>query len=280
MNSIERLYQYADYRTFLRDFSAEKKQRDSRFSYGVWARQLNLKSPSTLVMVLNGQRHPGPDLVKTLSRYFRFDENQDRYFDHLVRLAKADGDPTLTVLLMEKLSEYHPRKAFHQIDYRQFQMISNWHYYAVRELVHLADFQDDARWMARRLGGSITPKEAKLARQTLLELGLLAQRADGRLIQTYSHISTPSHVSHEALTRYHEQVLAKAQTALRVTTFDEREVSGTTFAISVSSVPKAKELIRKFRLELCKLLEDQQGEEVYQFEVAFFPLTTSLKEKE
>ena len=72
---------------------------------------------------------------------------------------------------------------------------------------------------------------------------------------------------------FHEQMLQFSRDAVRSTEPMAREISGTTFPIARSSIPQAKQLIRKFQADLCDLLLQEGADEVYQLEVAFFPLT-------
>src|SRR5688572_29633530 len=80
------IHDYLDYRDFLRDYVKGKRVANPQWSFAVWARQLGLKSPSTLIMIVNGQRHPSSKLAQTLAAQLKLNTNDTRYFLDLVKL--------------------------------------------------------------------------------------------------------------------------------------------------------------------------------------------------
>ena len=51
------IYQYKNYREYLRDFYAEKKNKNSRYSYALFSQKAGLKSPNYLKRVIDGARN-------------------------------------------------------------------------------------------------------------------------------------------------------------------------------------------------------------------------------
>ena len=103
---------------------------------------------------------------------------------------------------------------------------------------------------------------------------------DGRLLDGYGRlelghvrINTKNDVASEAIRRYHEQSLDNAKTVLRTVAVDQREISSSTFGIDPKDMPEAKEMLRRFRKRFARSLEKQKGKQIYQLEVAFFPIT-------
>ncbi len=280
MNTTENLFNYSDYRTFLRDYVEHKKKKDPTWSYAVWARRLKLKSPSTLVMIVNGQRNPGDSLSKELTTYFKLNEKQQAYFEGLVRLEKVKADTRLAVLVMEDLSKAHPKGHFTHLNAQQFSVISHWYFYAIREMVNLKHFVEDPKWISRQLGNEVNPKKITDAISTLLELKLLKRLPSGKLAQDQGRIDTSYDVADEGLKRFHSQMLEKAHHSIRSTPLDDRENVGTTFGIKKEKLPEAKKLIRKFKKDFCHLLEQTNSDAIYQLEIAFFPLTKKMESYE
>jgi uncharacterized protein (TIGR02147 family) len=271
------LFEYSDYRVFLKDYFAEKKRTQRGWSLAVWARKLSLKSPSTLLMILQGTRNPGPELTAGLVRYFGFTPKEADFFGTLVQLAKHQGDTGMSVLLMERLSRDAAGGKFTFLDHDTFSAISRWYYYAIRELVQLPGFRENPYWIARNLKFTVSTKEVKEAIQRLLKLGLLTRGPRGKLIPAHGNLNTASDFASEGLKRFHEETLENAKQSLRKIAPSEREIQGSTFAIRRKDLPKAKELIRKFQDEFCSLLERTDGDALYHIELAFYPLFTMEK---
>jgi uncharacterized protein (TIGR02147 family) len=209
----------------------------------------------------------------------RLGASEAAYFDDLVRFQKADRDPRLKALLLERLRARHPSSEFRVLDHETFQAISGWHFYAIRELTRLGDFREDPRWIRRRLSFRVSSREIRDAITVLLRLGLLGRDQAGRLCPSRERVTTRSDIADEGLKRFHEQMLTHAYSSIRAVDPAQREISGTTFPLRRDSLDQAKELIRKFQTDLCELLSQDGGDEVYQLEVAFFPLSRTKRGK-
>lgn len=271
------LANHSDYRVYLRDFYQQKKKASPRWNYAVWARQLKVKSPSTLIMILNGQRHPGPALVQSLIRFLKLSEDEADQFQDLVRLQKAKADPEMTIFLLEKLRKRRPNAGFRLLEPNEFYAISNWYYYAIREMVRLPEFKEDANWISEQLLFHVTPRKARMAIETMLRLNLLGRNESGKLFITSKHLDTSRDIADEGLKRYHEETLLNARESVRRVEVSRREISGGCFAIRTADLPEAKKRIAKFQRELCDLLEMPEPDAVYQLEISLFPLSKKME---
>ena len=274
------IFQYACYRAFLTAYSAEKKQQNPHWSFGLWAKNLGLAGTASLTMVLNGQRNPGRGMAQKFLDYFKFNKCEAEYFQDLIRLKKVENDPRLSVLLMEKLAHLGPHVNFIKISSEQLRVISGWHYYAIREMIHLADFREDADWIVARLNFKLTAREVTKAINDLLALGLLARGEQGELVCSFGSLDTESDVASECLKKFHEEMIGHARTAIRKTDVKNRSINGMTLTINQVDLAKAKELICRFQDDLCKLMEVKNGDATYQCNIQFFPLTRDMEESQ
>jgi len=266
------VFNYTDYRSFLKDAYTVQKQLRPRWSYGSWARQLGLKSSSTLIMIFNGQRNPGPILTKTLAEKLKLNPKETEYFCDLVALHKNRGDIERTVFLMEKLAKRRTGRTFEFLDHQAFSAVSHWHYYAIRELVQLPDFVEDVEKICKSLCFQVSPKQVSEAIATLIHLKLLARDGKRGLRISDTNIDTTSDTADEGIKRFHEQTLENARESLRLFQPSEREIVGTTFPVNRTQMAKAKKLIRKFQEDFADVLEDSSGDAIYHLEIAFFPV--------
>ncbi|MGE0527189.1 MAG: TIGR02147 family protein [Bdellovibrionales bacterium] len=279
-NPAPSLFDYVDLRSYLREYYRWRKSQHSGWSFAVWARSLKLRSPSTLIMIVNGQRNPGPRLLRQMELHFNFDPQECAYFESLAGLQRVQGDVAKSMVAMRTVESLHPDKSFRILDRLHFQSIAHWHYYAIRELVQLKDFRENPEWIARRLGSRIHPAEAAEALKVLIQLGLLERSPKGRLAQTTRHIQTTRDLADLGIKRFHTSCLEKAREALWELEPNARHISGCTFAIRKSHIKTAKTLIREFQRKMCELLENPRGDDVFHLQVAFFPLTRSLEADE
>lgn len=277
MKSLVPLRQFADYRTFLLAHFQEHKRQRPVWSYALWARKLGLNGASAISRVVQGQRDPGPALVKKLADYFEFDDQETSYFQDLVRLRKSEKDPKLSALLLEKLHKQHPGGHIQNVDVDTFELISNWYYLAIRELSGAAVFKDDANWIAERFLVPITPEQASDAVERLLKLGLLERTADGVLQRGKGRIDIAGNIGSMAVRHYHDEMLANASQCQHKVDVSEKDYRGTTILVSRKNLSKAKAVITEFHKKLAELIEEESGDSLYQFQTQLFPLTHTLE---
>lgn len=266
---------FLDYREFLLAHAENQRQRNPRWTFGVWAKRLGLKGTASLTRVLQGQRHPGKEMVERLVGYFAFDEARAEYFRDLVRLHKVRSDPRLSLILIEKMGKNQPESAIRRLDehtLQAFQTISSWFWPVVREMTHLRDFRHDPKWISERMTFEVPPRDVATVIDNLLNLGLLSLDAHGKLIPSGERLNTQPDVASEAVKRYHEEMLARAAESLRTVSLDKREITAQCFVIREDRLSEAKELIREFQDRFVKLLETSDGNAVYQLQLQFFPV--------
>lgn len=267
------IYQYSDYRTFLLDHAQKKKLAKPRWSLGCWARQLGLKSTSSLTKVLQGKRNPGPEMTQALVLYFGFPKVEADYFRDLVELTKNAHDPHLSLLLLERMQKKHPEGSVRLLNDREFTLLSNWYGLAVRELVRAKNFQENPEEIAKRFLFRVTPAEVRRTIEILLGLGLMKRNRAGRLAVVDREIETTSDIASEAGKRHHEQTFLQISWANREMPIPEREITNTTFVMKSSNLPRAKEVLRQMKQSFVEQFEEEGGDAVFRVQLQLLPLT-------
>jgi uncharacterized protein (TIGR02147 family) len=159
------------------------------------------------------------------------------------------------------------------LDRSVFEVISNWHYFAIISLCDLDDFDSSAKSIANRLG--IPLNKAKDAVAKLIDLDLLSRNSDGRLKPTQRNLTTTTDISNLAIRRSHQEHLDLASAALERIAVEERDFGFINIATSPDLLPEAKEKMRRFRRELCRFLESTKKTKtaIYRLGFQFFPIT-------
>lgn len=75
-----------------------------------------------------------------------------------------------------------------------------------------------------------------------------------------------------------QQTRERSTTALRTVPISLREHTSITLAVTSSALPRAFELAARFRQQLVELLQEGVADDVYQIDVALFPVTTLKRE--
>lgn len=276
------LFAYSDYRLFLNDYVSAKKKNLGKYTIGQFAKALDLKDTSSINKVLKGQRTPGGELQEKLCRYFKFNNKEYRYFVDLVSLAKSRPQSEEYGYIYERLCKLNPSSGFLDLRQEQFNLISNWYYFAIRELVKLKNFRYDVEWIQNQLVEKISLTDIQKAIDTLIKLELLHfDEESSKLTISTPRFRSSNDTPSEAIKRYHEGCLEQAKLAVRRHQVDVRHIIGSTLAIKKSNIARAKNLIDEFLDSFSKIIEDhgEGSEEVYQMNIQFYPLTHSKNQE-
>lgn len=151
-------------------------------------------------------------------------------------------------------------------------VLSDWHHYAILELVRLDSFRPDVGWISRVLG--IAADDVNISLQRLCHLGLLRMEGD-TWTDLCGHASAGFDGFQETtLRRLFEQTRKLAIAAVEESPTSIQEHTSTTVAIDSSRLPAAIERIARLRRDIIEFLEqDGDRDAVYQLEISLFPLT-------
>lgn len=266
------LYTYLDYRRFLRDWFDWKKASNPRYSHRLFAKKAGQRSPSLLLLVMDGRRNLTAQTTAAFVAAMGLDEGAARFFSLLVRFDQAESSEERAALQAEILATRGYREA-RQVDAAAVRYFENWYFPAIHELAQLAAFRPDPAWIASALVPPIRPVEAAEALDALLVLGLLAPDGDGVPRPTDASVVTPHEVLESAFTRYHLGMLERARESVRRFPQPERHVLGLTVSIPVAMLPEVKARLNEIQRELLALCDKAPRERVYQLSIAFFPLS-------
>ncbi len=266
------IFEYADYREFLRDFNEMKKRVNPSWSFGLWASKLGLNSISSITMIINGQRHAGKKIQASLIKYFNFNSKETYYFEELVKIAKSSkNDPSLTILMLEQNDDL---KSLREENTEQVDLFFNWKAHCVKELTQLKDFVPDGEWIEKRTNSLIKKEEANKLLTALLKSNFIeTSNLNGKeSLVAVSAIHPTKEVTMEAAKAYHKGLMDNSYEAIN-TNKEKRSLNATTLSVLKDDIPKAKELIREFQIHFSEEIEQNPADEVYQLNIQFFPLT-------
>ena len=85
------VYEYVDYRAYLRAFYEAEKAQRAAFSYRYFARRAGLASPNFLKLVIEGKRNLGKESVLAFATALDLNAEETEFFNDLV--AFAQGGP-------------------------------------------------------------------------------------------------------------------------------------------------------------------------------------------
>jgi uncharacterized protein (TIGR02147 family) len=268
------VFDYLDYRRYLRDFYQRRKER-SAFSYRAFSMRAKLKSPNYLKLVIDGERNLTPAMAKRFAAACGLSGQGALFFCELVAFGQAVSIDDRNDIY-SRLRRFRQYREAHQLQIAQDEYHSRWYLPAIRELALAHDFRPDPEWIAARLVPRIRPADAKLALEILQQLGLLAPDGKGGLSQGASLVSTGAETASLHMVNFHRTMMQLASESLERIRHDRRDISSVTLCLGPSGLEMIKRSIVRFRRELLELSElEKQPEQVVQVNFQLFPLSAT-----
>lgn len=266
------VFAYNDFRQYLKDFIAERKQTSRAFSQRFLLRKLGVTSSGFLANILSGKRNLPNAYVSRLAVALGLTRKPARYFELMVAFNQskrlADRERLYQEMVAMKPADIK------MLEGRELRLFSAWYYVAIRELLFFFPMREDYEALARKLTPLIQPKEAKKAIEDLLDIGLLERLPDGRLQQAQIALSAGDTVKSVQAAAYQRSTMQLAIEALDRIPHDERDISTLTLTYSEQSFQKAVAEVRQLRKTLLKLaLDEPKPDRVFQCNLQIFPLS-------
>lgn len=267
------LFDYQNYREFLRDFYHSKKAKNPKFSYRLLSRIFGFASPNFLKLVIEGDRNLTESSIEKISNGLKLKHLESNYFKVLVlsnQCKKLDEKQHL----VDRLSYLLAKAKERHLD-QQFQtFLSRWYYPVIREMTLLSQFKEDPQWIALMLNGEVSADQIQICLSDLLEMGLLKRIENEKLVPAEKNLSTSPEAIQVALKGIHKDFIDKARHAVDLSAPQHRDISSLTVSMNKESFEKSKKLIRKFRQDLNIFLSKQPHvDTVYQINFQLFNLT-------
>ena len=237
-----------------------KSQRvNSLYSLRAFAKSLGMPV-STLSEIMSGKR---PSSKKNSQKICK-----------ALRLSDEQTSAILSTREDVKETKRASTDNYARIPLDSFYLISDWHYYAILQLIRTQAFKNSPKWIASRIG--ITTEEAKIALERLKRLKIITETNSCGLKDATKGRTTHlvANYTNEQLRNFQITALEKAIDTIKNVPIELRDNTSMTFAMNKSAMIFAKKEITKFRRQLVKKLElFDDPDEVYQILISLTPLT-------
>jgi len=265
------IFEYYDYRLFLRDLVEYEKNRNPVFSNRYIVQRAGFKSPTALKHVIDGKRNLSLESANKFASALKIEGNKRHYFLTLVLFNQTDSLSEREKYLKE-LVELKRSENPSLLGEEKYDVLSKWYHLAIREIVDLPDFKNSVKWISRILSPQITMQDVADSLDLLKKLGLI-QKKEGRYQQNENTLETDERVQSVKVAEYHRQMIQLGAESITRFPGNERDISGTTLRISREDVQNVKVLLREFRKKLLNLaVNSANADQIYQLNFQFFPL--------
>ena len=275
------VFDYLDYRDFLRAMQEQRKLDGRPASNADFARRGKLESPNYWGLVVSGKRNLSPLTVQKFSKAAGLEGKAALYFENLVYFnqSKRNEDREAYFERLQTLAQGQKSSAF-QLLATHVNMLSHWYVIAVRELIGTKSFVEDEAIICKRLKNKIGKKEAREAIEILLTLGFVARNLETKkLIQSEPHINYKEAGANFAIRTFHEQFLDKAKESLQRDAIQDRNMTSTTLSMDWQRFSELKKEVEEFTKGICVKYgtPGENTDAVVQVNTQVFSLTDNQK---
>ena len=275
-NPSKKIFEYLDYRGFLKDYYNAKKEANPAFSLRVFSDKIGFMAKDFISRVMNGDKNLSSQSIPKVASGLRLGKHETEFFVALVKFNQAETteerngafEEMQAVLKVVRFAEKQ-----HLLGHTQYMVYSHWRHLTIRSLIGMYGFDGDYETLARRVHPRITAEEAKKSVKLLEDCQLINKNKNGKYELTESAITTGDRTSKLALRGFHQQCLKLAADSIDRDPPGKRHISGLTLGISQEGYERIVERINAFRKEIALIAEeDKNSDKVFQLQFALFPV--------
>jgi uncharacterized protein (TIGR02147 family) len=238
-----------------------RKSRNHRYSKRSYAKLLGVSS-GRLTDILSGRRPITPKKASEWADRLAISPEDQRLFKILV-----DNEERIRVDLRDK------KKLTTDVllDDDQFEVISDWQYFALMALVETSGFQSDIPWIAKKM--SLSEERVTSVLKHLEHHKYISIDDQGRISNIHNSLATLTDIPSDVLQKANRDRVLLCLERMGDVNVLMRDVTSLSLPVDKTKMQEAKKLIRKFKGEMFDLLKGSNPSEVYNLNIQLVPLT-------
>jgi uncharacterized protein (TIGR02147 family) len=269
---MKSIFEYIDYRKYLKDFYDASKVEKVYFSYRFFAQRAGLNAPILLKLVIDGKRNLSRKSIDKFIKGLNLKEKEAIFFRNLVLFNQATS-------ALEKQEHYRVLRSLSKmvsqfiVEDDHFEYFDKWYFCAVREGICQYNFRDDWDNIAQSVRPPITPGQAKDAVSWLTEHGFIKKLKGGKYEQVKKAITTRSEVKSMAIRNFNRKMMQLAEDSLDSVPLQKRYATGITLGLTREAYDIMVAEIEAFRDRIVQMVDSfDRGDRVYQVGIQLFPV--------
>lgn len=264
------IYQYVDYRAFLKDRFRWLQGQDAAFSQRKLAREAGFANPGFFNEVIQGRRKLSPAAIDRMGVGLALESNETEFLRVLVAYTEAKS-LSEKEQAHQRLEQRRNRHFFRRLSQSQSKYYLDFNYPLVRAAIEACDFRGNYQVLGDFLRPPMAAASVKRYVRDLCEWGLVEQRRDGRYQVTHSYLEPPEEMR-DALMRLQQAWLSQTVFQINTVPPGERHVSSALLTVSEPTYKAILQHIEKAREEILRLVKnDKDVDRVVLFNIQVLP---------
>ena len=275
MNIASNIYNFSDYREFLKDRYRQLKEHDPLFSFRYFSKQAGFGSPNYLKLVMDGKRNLSAEAIGKFAKGLRLDAHETEYFRYMVEYNQCDHAQKKQVYeakLMYLRELFKVKTLIPEL----YDYYHDWYHAAIREMIKSGTVKNDPVVIGRSLVPAISEEEARSSVELLKRLNFITDN-NGNLESASTEVDSTS--SEMAQKIHYEQMAELAAQSLYTQGPETQDFESVTLSLPQNKVAELKEKIKELVANLGGSSNGANpGDSIFQLNVQLFALTRSDEE--
>lgn len=263
------VFEYLDYRAYLKDAYEERKSESSFYSYRMMAEAFGL-FPSNIFRILHGEGHLPARCQSRALEFLGLSGRSAEYYLLLIsyareRSAKAKGEILEKAMTLRDVARRH-------LEDKELEYFAGWWTSVLRALLEITDGRAIPAELSKCLIPQVSDDKVAASLALLTELGLVKKASSGRLLPTQAHLTAGGPAKAKAVRAFQKQILSLSSEALERFKPDDRDISTLTLSMDEKAFREIRELVRECRRQIQKRIEEcHDSDRVLHLTIALFP---------
>ncbi len=245
------VFNYINFRQFLGDVLDYKQAINSSYSANAFIRDAGFSNNSRgyFTHIVNGARNLSHPRIQGFIQACKLKGPAAKYFENLVLFNQSERneEKKLYFSRMNDIAGHLEKPSFLLLK-SQYDYLRKWYIPAIRELIGLDDFENNAAWIAKKLNNDVTVKQVESAIESLIVLGLVKRESDGDLSLVDKVVTFQDNIfNYESANDFHVEILNKSAENVVKRKYEDRSASCVILATDRSNFESIREDIAKFR---------------------------------
>ncbi len=281
------LSQYMDYRKFLADFYAFKRDQTKKdirpYNYQMFSAAANIKSPQYLRLIIEGKRNLSIDMVAKFAKALNLQKEQTEELKNLVNYTQAT-DPSERNRFLKELMEKRVNQQIKsgEIDSKAWEKVPSWVTWVIFSMVDQKDVNFEPAQLKQLLGEKATLDEITESLNKLLEAGELVKDPEtGKVKRARPLMENADNIPVALVKKLQAELLYLGMESLFQDDPTDREFGTVTLSLTESEFEEIKFKLRQMRKQMTKdnsIARSQgEGDRIYQLNVQLFPVTKKVE---
>lgn len=263
------IYDFQDAIEFLISSYEFEQSRTQDLSLRKWSKIIDIDAQNLILIFKKKKKLSLAQSIK-ISLVLNLDSKETSYFEAMIKYTYEDSEKEKRLLRMVLLElRQHTGRTVMVEDQSVF---SHWVHMAIISMSKVDGFRCTQENIRDFLCDEVSQEIIDDSIERLLKLKLITQDEKGCFKKNYDNTTSKNDAYKKSPHQYFEQVAELAKKGAH-SPAEEREFQCFSLAIKHEQIPMFKEMIRNFRGKVCDFAEKENSDQVYQFNIQFFPLT-------